>query len=222
MTKEVEMNAVIIGATGLVGKNIVNEALKNDLFKEVKVFVRRSMNLSHPKLKEFVIDFDSIDHWKNEISGDVLFSALGTTLKAAGSKAAQYKVDHDYQLHFARIAAENGIKSYVLISSVNADSTSSFFYLKMKGELEEQIRKLPFHSVSILRPGPLKGEREKSRLSEIISVGILSRLTTVIKAPNISPVNGVHVAKISIEAALLQRPGINIFEPKDILRDHIL
>ena len=215
------MIAVVIGATGLVGKNIVSETLRNDHFSEVKVFVRRSMKMSHPKLKEFVIDFDSIDQWKDEISGDVLFSALGTTLKAAGSKAAQYKVDHDYQLHFAELAARNGMKTYVLISSVNASSTSSFFYLKMKGELEEQVKKLGFNSVSILRPGPLKGDREESRLGEIISVGILSKLTSVINAPNLRPVGGEHVARISVEAALLQRPGNKILEPKEILQDHI-
>jgi aspartate-semialdehyde dehydrogenase len=88
--------ALVIGATGLVGNELVHQLLADDRFGAVLVFVRRSMGISHSKLQEFIINFDEPQNWSHLVKGDVLFSALGTTLKKAGSKEAQYKIDHDY------------------------------------------------------------------------------------------------------------------------------
>jgi uncharacterized protein YbjT (DUF2867 family) len=215
------MKAIIVGATGLVGRGIVEKALGLKDFSEVRVFVRKTLNIVHPKLKETVIDFNSIDRWKNEIFGDVLFSALGTTKKSAGSMEAQYTVDFTYQQQFAKLAAENGVRTYILISSVNANPKSSFFYLKMKGELEEEVKKLPFKSITILRPGPLAGHREKIRMNEVFSVFILDKLTKLIHLPSLRPVQGIQVAKMAIEAALLNRSGFNVLGAKEILQNRI-
>lgn len=215
------MKAIVVGATGLVGKNIVAELLKKDVFTEVKIFVRRPLGISHLKLSEMIVDFDFVEDWGRYIAGDVLFSALGTTLKTAGSKAAQYLVDHDYQLNIAKTAAKNGVSKYVLISSVNANEKSLFFYLKMKGKLENEILKLPFNSITILRPGPLKGPRENFRPGEAMSAALLEKIPSFLVSPSVRPVEGEQVAKIGVRAALSEHSGTTILEARDILQDHI-
>jgi len=107
--------ALVIGATGLVGSHLVGQLLDSDDFRAVKIFVRRKTALEHRKLEEYVVDFDSIEEWENLLTGDVLFSTLGTTLRKAGSKEAQYKVDYSYQYEVAKTAAQNSVKSYALV-----------------------------------------------------------------------------------------------------------
>ncbi len=209
------MKAIVIGATGLVGKSIIEQLLENPEVSEVLIFARRSTGIQNPKLKEKIIDFGEMKDWGREVKGDVLFSALGTTIKAAGAKEAQYLIDHDYQLEIARHASQNGVKNYVLISSVNASATSPFFYLKMKGELDDEVMKLPFDSISILRPGPLKGHRERPRLMEEISTRILSVLPV---NAGMKPVEGSQVAKVAINHGLKRNAGKRIIEAKAILR----
>lgn len=208
------MKAIVIGATGLVGRSIITQLLINPEVGEVKVFARRSTGIQNPKLKEHIVDFEKVNDWKQEVSGDALFSALGTTLKTVGSKEAQYRIDHDYQLMVALAAASNHVSSFVLISSVNSSSSSSFFYLKMKGELEDKVRTLGFKSISILRPGPLKGHREKPRLMEEISTAILSKLPV---GSGMKPVEADQVAKVAINCGLKAKNGIEVLEAKAIL-----
>ncbi len=211
------MKAIVIGATGLVGKSITEKLLENTAVGSVQIFVRRSTGLVHKKLIETIIDFDKFDTWKSQLKGDILFSALGTTLKTAGSKEAQVKVDYEYQLQVAKASAENGVKKYVLISSVNADPKSPFFYLKMKGELEEKISTLSFEAIHILRPGPLKGHRETSRLNEVISTKFLDLLPKVLVSAGMRPVAGEKVAEVAIKAGLSAEKGIHIHGAKSIL-----
>lgn len=208
------MKTIVIGATGLVGKIIVDKLLSDH---DVTTFSRRSMGINHPRLTEKIVDFEKIPEWSHLIQGDVLFSALGTTLKDAGSKERQYVIDHDYQLAVAKAASQNQVKSFVLISSVNADPKSPFFYLRMKGELETAVSALHFHSLSILRPGPLKGQREKTRPSELIYTGFLQLMPKVLAPPGLYPVGGEKVATKAVNAGVEGRPGINIIGPREIL-----
>lgn len=212
------MKALVIGATGLVGKLITEKLLGNTSFDSVQIFVRRTTGLVHNKLTETIVDFDRFDTWKTNLKGDVLFSALGTTLKAAGSKEAQYKVDYEYQLQVAKAAADNGVKSYVLISSVNAEPGSPFFYLKMKGQLEEKVSLLTFQSIHILRPGPLKGHRETSRLGEVLSTKFLDLMPKVLVSAGMRPVAGERVAEVAINAGIASEKGIHIHGAKVILK----
>jgi uncharacterized protein YbjT (DUF2867 family) len=212
------MKAIIIGGTGLVGKVLIEMLLIKPDVEEVHVFVRRSTGITHTKLRETIVDFNEIDSWKNQIQGDILFSALGTTIKVAGSKEAQYKVDYQYQFDVARAASQNGVKKYVLISSVNANPKSSLFYLRMKGELDEKVNELGFSSIHILRPGPLNGQREKIRKSEIISTKILESVPQMLVPEGMRPVEATQVAEVAIKYGMSNESGVHILSPAIINR----
>jgi uncharacterized protein YbjT (DUF2867 family) len=196
-----DQTAIIIGATGLVGFKIVQQLLENRNFSTVKVFTRRSLEIDHFKLEERLVDFDQLDHWKNELTGDILFSAMGTTIRKAGSKAAQYKIDYTYQYETAQAAANNGVKTFCLVSSAGANPKSSVFYSKMKGELDEAVKKIGFKHTFIFRPSILAGNRNESRLGEKIGL-ILARIFTNIPGlTKYRPIQGATVAKAIIHVS---------------------
>src|SRR4051794_19435433 len=114
------MKALVIGATGATGKDLVSKLLEDQDYEEVNIFVRKAAEINHPKLKTHIVNFEKPEEWKNLVHGDVAFSCLGTTLKDAGSKEAQKKVDYDYQLNFAKTARENNVDDYILVSSYGA------------------------------------------------------------------------------------------------------
>ena len=146
------MKAIVIGATGAVGKDLVEELLSRREYEKIITFTRRPLDIKSEKIESYIIDFDHPSDWAHLVKGDVLFSALGTSLKQAGSKEAQYRIDHDYQLSFAKAARENGVPHVVLVSSLGADPSSSFFYMKLKGIIERDVEALQFPQLSIPYP----------------------------------------------------------------------
>ncbi|OFX59094.1 MAG: NADH dehydrogenase, partial [Bacteroidetes bacterium GWB2_41_8] len=155
--------ANLIGASGLVGQQLLQQLLAHPEFEKVRSFVRRPSGNVHPKLDELVIDFDQPENWSKLVKGDVLFSSLGTTIKTAKTKENQYRVDFTYQYEFAKAAAENGISAYVLVSSMGANPKSSVFYSRMKGEWEVAVAKHNFRKCTIVRPSILDGDRKEPR-----------------------------------------------------------
>ena len=149
------MKALVIGATGSTGQFLVDELLADQNYTAVTVFVRRATGKRHPKLTEQIIDFSNIYSHKDLIVGDVFFSCLGTTLKVAGSKENQTKIDFDIPVTFARLAKENGVQSFVLLSAYGASAQSKVFYSQIKGKLEDEISKLDFKQYIIFKPGLL-------------------------------------------------------------------
>jgi len=196
------MKALVIGATGLVGKALVTQLLEHPRFDSVHIFVRRATGNAHPKLKEHVITFDRPETWEEAVKGDVLFSALGTTLKAAGSKEAQYRVDHTYQLAFAKAAAAQGVPVYVLVSSAMAHPDSKIFYTRMKGALERDVGTLSFRHQHIFRPGLLAGEREEKRFGERLGFRLLRLLNRLGIAKQQRPVPAATLARAMVRASL--------------------
>jgi uncharacterized protein YbjT (DUF2867 family) len=172
------MKALLIGATGATGKDLLELLLKDEEIKQVDVFVRRELNVKHEKLNTHIIDFDKPEEWKHLVKGDVLFSCLGTTLKLAGSKEAQWKIDYEYQYQFAKIAKENNVNTYVLVSAANASSKSMIFYSKMKGQLEEDVKALKFLKTIIFNP-PLLLRENTDRKMEVLGAKIIIFLNTL-------------------------------------------
>lgn len=209
------MEAVVIGATGLVGKQIVHLLLDDPAWSRVRVLGRRACGVTHAKLDEHVIDFDRPEAWRELVRGDVAFSALGTTLKAAGSKEAQWRVDYTYQHEFAKAASANGVPAFVLISSGGASASSRMFYLRMKGELERDVSALPFERVRLLQPSVLDGEREEKRTAERFFVAVLRPISSILSA-KVRPVRGETVARAAIRSALDTTSGPRLIEAQEI------
>ncbi|NCB68938.1 MAG: NAD-dependent epimerase/dehydratase family protein [Bacteroidia bacterium] len=208
--------ALVIGSTGMVGRELIKQLCESSEFEQVISFVRRSSGFSHSKLQEHVVNFDQPESWKELLKGDVLFSCMGTTLAAAGSKASQYKVDYTYQYETARMAAENNVPVYVLVSSTGANANSALFYPKIKGQLDEAVQKLGFKSVQILRPGQLYGERQQKRSAELFAVKMMFAMNSLGIFKKYKPIHASEVAKAMISAA--KRTGSNIFTLDELFK----
>ena len=209
------MKAIIIGATGATGKDLVTQLLADNQFEEVHIFVRRSVDTHHDKLRIHVVNFDNIETWKGELQGDVLFSALGTTIKQAGSQKEQWKVDFTYQYEVAKAAKENGVQMMALVSSAWTTVDSKVFYTRMKGQLEEDVKKLGFRSLYIMRP-PSLIRKDTDRFGESVSVKILLALNKIGLLRSIRPMPTAQVAHAMIAMAKQAKEGVFTFEPKNI------
>lgn len=208
--------AIVIGATGLVGSEVLDMLLEDGRYQKVKVFHRRSTGIEHPKLEEHVIDFDNIEEWKHLLTGDELYSALGTTIKKAGSQEAQYTIDFTYQFETAKAAAENGVQRYSLVSSAGANYQSRMFYSRLKGELDDAVKELPFDVITILRPSILDGDRGEDRPAEKFGL-LMARLFT--KIPGLKkyrPILGRKVAQGMVNSLHKCPAGYHIFELDEI------
>lgn len=200
------MKALIIGATGATGKDLVDQLLKDEDFKEVQVFVRKPLLINNAKLKVHVVDFDKPEDWKDLIKGDVAFSCLGTTLKVAGSKEAQRKIDVDYNAHFAKNAKENGVEDFILVSAYGADRNSNMFYSKLKGELEEKVKELRFNKVTIFQPGMLD-RKSSDRFGEVAGAKVIKFLNKLGLLKSQKPLPTDILAHAMINASKIKSNG---------------
>lgn len=209
------MKALVIGASGATGKELVTQLLADPRFAEVLIFVRRKWEVEHSKLKVHIVDFTLRESWKALVVGDIAFSCLGTTLKQAGSKKDQWEVDYQYQLDFAESCAENKVPKFVLVSAKGAHSSALFFYSKMKGQLEDAIRLRSFQRLVILKPSLLLrpnsdrlGERMMERVLRFCNrMGILRGFKAV-------PVS--RLAFKMIEEGMKKETGIFTVEAVEI------
>ena len=167
------MKALIIGASGATGKDLVKVFLQDPDYTEVVTFVRRPSGMSHAKLHEILTDFDKLEAVSEQIRGDIWFNCMGTTLKAAGSKDKQWHIDFEIPLKFAEMAKRNGISRTVLLSAYGASPKSKVFYSRMKGSLEESIAALKFDQYIIFKPGMLS-RKDTNRPGERFMAGMLS------------------------------------------------
>jgi uncharacterized protein YbjT (DUF2867 family) len=205
------MKALIIGATGATGKDLVDVLLKDPAYTQIVIFVRRHTGLVHPKLVEILTDFDKLEEVSGSITGDVWFSCLGTTLKAAGNKEKQWHIDYEIPMKFAEIARANGVPSVVLLSAYGASTTSRVFYSKMKGKLEEDITGLSFGQCIIFKPG-LLSRKGTDRAGERIMVGLLNFLNRLGLARKFKPLPTSILAEKLARAPKVLNRGMHVIE----------
>lgn len=207
--------AIIVGSSGLTGSHLLRLLLGSEIYGKVISLVRKPSHITDPKLEEHIIDFDDIDSYKDFIHGDDMFCCLGTTIRKAGSKDAFRKVDLTYPIQLAWIASERGIKQLLIISSIGANPKSGNFYLRTKGEYEEELKNIPFKSTAILRPSLLLGNRPEFRLGERISAYVMETLSFILPS-KYKPIKSEDVAKAMCSIAQKELRGNNIYETETI------
>jgi uncharacterized protein YbjT (DUF2867 family) len=212
------LTAILVGATGLVGSAILRIALAEPRVGAVVVLTRRPTGAAGPKLREHVVDFEAPATFSGLLRGDVLFSALGTTVKAAGSQAAQWHVDHDLQLRIASAARRNGVPALVLVSAAGSSAASPFFYSRMKGLLEREVVRLGFERTRILRPGLLEGERAEPRAGEKLAARLLRPVAKYMPYV-LRPVPAEVVARAAVLSAFGRAAGVIRYEASEIFRN---
>src|ERR1700722_2499505 len=206
--------AVIAGATGLVGQECLQLLLNR--YDSVTSLVRKPTGRQHPKLMERRIDFDRIDTVEIP-QGAHVFSALGTTIKKAGSEAAFRRVDFDYP---KMLAAAAGRSKFILVSSVGASKTSGNFYLRVKGELEDAIAPIPLEAALFFRPSILMGERDEKRRGEAVGIVVDRALAFALVGPlrKYRAIPAGTVAEGMVSAATSDVRGVHVYHYDDILK----
>ena len=212
-----KLKALVIGATGATGRELVNSLINDEDFDQVSIFVRKAPELEHEKLKIHIIDFNEIIKHKELIKGDILFSALGTTKKEAGGKQRQYIIDYTYQYEFAKIAAENGVDQLSLVSSIGANPKSFMFYPKMKGELESDVKKLKFKKIDIFQPPILIRQPEIIRKGEKKAISIIQKLNKLGILKSQQPLMVSNLAERMVKTAKTNsKEKVNTYLPKEL------
>ena len=211
-------SALIAGSTGLIGSELLQDLLDGKEYDKVVAIVRRSLEIQHPKLEEKIVDFDKLGEYNDIFAVDDVFCCLGTTIKKVKTKEAMWKIDVEYPVEIANLASSNGAKKFLLVSSMNADPNSPIFYSKMKGKLEEEIKRIPFESVAIFRPSLLLGERQEFRLGERIAAAIFTSVPFLFAGPfkKYKAIEGKTVAAAMYKAAQHHNAGITIFPSEQI------
>lgn len=211
--------ALIFGATGLVGRCLVDELKDHGSYSSIDVFVRKPMHLNHPKIREHVIDFERLEEWAPLVKGDDLFICIGTTIRKAGSVRRMEEIDRDMPVALAALAFAQGVKRLAVVSSMGADASSRNYYMRIKGEMEAGIRKLPFKQIVIARPSMLFGERNEFRFGEFIGRIVMKGIGFMLVGParKYRGIHGRTVAAAMIE--LLSSPRQEVVYLSDALQD---
>ena len=211
------LKALVIGATGAVGKDLVQQLIEDSSVERVDIFVRREVKIPAAKVVAHVVDFDHPENWADQLRGDVLFSCMGTTIKAAGSQEAQWKVDYTYQYDAAKVAKTNGVPTYILVSAIGANPKSKVFYTRMKGELDDAVQWLGFEGCFILRP-PSLIRKGTDRFGEKAGIVAIRAFNAIGLMRNYTPMPTEAVAAAMIRLAKSGRKGIEIIESQEILK----
>lgn len=189
--------ALLAGASGLIGKNVVELLLQGAEYQKVTIFVRRPLGVSHPKLEEVVINFGKLPKYKKYFHVDDVFCCLGTTIKKAETQQAFKKVDVDYPLEMGMLAKEMQARNFLIISSMGADPESKFFYNRMKGQVEVGLKEMGLNTLCVLRPSLLLGARNEVRLGEKIG-GLFARLFSVMMIGHLKKYKPVEAKDVAL------------------------
>lgn len=210
--------AIILGASGLIGSELLTLLLSDSNFESVTVFVRQSLNINHPKLKEIITNFQDLDSLKNNITGDMIFCCLGSTKSKTPNLKQYKKIDHDYPLYFAKEGLRNGVQQFNLVSALGADAKSSNFYARMKGETEDDLKNLSLSTINIYQPSFLSGKRKEKRPLEKVALSIMKLIDPILVGSfkKYQTISAVTVAEAMINESIKNKKGIFVHKSDQI------
>ncbi len=221
-----ELTAVVLGASGLTGGLLVNELLNDKDYKTVRVLVRKTLAIIHPKLQQQIVDFSNKEDLSKKIGeGDVIFSCIGTTQKKVeGDKNLYEKIDHDIPVNAAEAGISHHFKKFLIISSVGANENSSNFYLRLKGKTENSLKSFPFESLSIFQPSLLNGKRKETRVTEQIAETVMDLLSFLLLGPlqKYRAIGADNVARAMVYESKQDKTGVHYYyygEMMDMARE---
>lgn len=207
-------HALVAGASGLVGRHLVDDLLAGPTYSTVSVLVRKPLPQSHSKLRQIETDFSDLSALGSRLEAQDVFCCLGTTMRTAGSKDAFRRVDYAYPLALGQAAQQRGALQFLTVSSLGADPHARSFYLRTKGELEEALHALGFTSLVIVRPSLLLGARDETRPSEALAKAALRLLSPLLRGSlsKVRPIRAATVARAMVTLAGMGLYGRHVIE----------
>ena len=195
--------ALVFGSSGLIGGHLLYQLIKNDKYNKIKLFVRSEIFINEPKIEIIKTDFNDLENHKEDIKGDDCFFCIGTTKQNSPDKNDYQKIELEIPKKIAEIAKINSVNSFIFISSIYANPKSSGDYVKFKGLVEEELKKLNFSNLGVLRPSFLMGSRKENRIGEKIGILTFKLLSPLLLGPlkKMKPINSEKVAKAMIKIA---------------------
>jgi len=210
--------AIVAGASGLIGRDLVQKLIKSDQYRLIYILARKTSGLSHEKIREMVIDFEKIDQLKFDEPIDDVFCTLGTTMKQAGSRDNFKKVDFEYVVALANLGKQAGASRFLVISAMGANPKSSIFYNQIKGMTEEALKKIGYNQLVILRPSLLLGERSERRIAERLS-GFFMKALNFLIPDNYKAIQAEKVADSMLKMALKSTETVSIVKSGEMRRE---
>ena len=210
--------ALVFGSSGLVGGHLLNQLIENDNYNKIKIFVRSEPKNHNPKVEIIYTDFNNLENHKEDIKGDDCFFCIGTTKQNSPDKNEYRRVELDIPKEIAQITKSNSLNSFVFVSSGFADPKNSGDYLKFKGQVEEELKKLSFQKLGIVRPSFLLGDRKEKRIGEKIGILIFKLLSPLLLGPlkKMKPIHSEKVAKAMLNISNNEYNKV-VFESNEIV-----
>jgi uncharacterized protein YbjT (DUF2867 family) len=210
--------ALVFGSSGLIGSHLLNQLIENNNYSKIKLFVRSVPEINNAKIEIIKTDFNNLGNHRDDIKGDDCFFCIGTTKQNAPNKNEYRRIELDVPKEIAQIAKSNSVNSFVFVSSGFADPKNSGDYLRFKGEVEEELKKLNFPKLGILRPSFLMGGRKKNRVGEKLGIFIFRLLSPLFLGPlkKMKPIHSETVANAMIMVAQFDL-NQTIFESNQIV-----
>ncbi|MBN2634490.1 MAG: NAD(P)H-binding protein [Bacteroidales bacterium] len=209
--------AIVVGATGLTGSLLIPELLKSGLYSGVRIISRRKTGISYPGTEEIISDFSSVNEFAGKMKGDHLYICTGTTIKKAGSVAEMEKIDRDLPVMVAKAALAGGVKRIAVVSSIGASSGSKNYYLRIKGEMEDELIKLEPEKLVIARPSMLLGDRKEFRAGEAVGKAVM-KIVNPLLAGRLKKYRAIHGSDVGKAMIILIQgePGMIIAGSDDL------
>ena len=211
--------ALVFGSSGLIGGYLLNQLIKDNNYNKIKIFVRSEPDNNDPKVEIIKTEFNNLENHKEDIKGDDCFFCIGTTKQNSPDKNEYRRVELDVPKEIAQIAKSNSVNSFIFVSSGYADPKSSGDYLKFKGEVEEELKRLNFPKLGIMRPSFLLGNRKEKRVGEKIGIFVFKLLSPLFLGPlkKMKPIHSETVAKAMIKISKSENDQI-VFESNEIVK----